>query len=485
MNSTEIHREFLNHQSDCYRSARYWAYREIFWSIVDHVCKLVVFITSGGAVCVKAVGGDPASVGWCAASALAAFILESFAVQGRISFAIRQCQRYNAVLLLFPIDESEENLGLLKRIRNERLIIEKDETILLECLNVYCHNKQCIAEDRPEDMWPMTRFQKMIGIWVPFDYTANIQAPPPRLIPPWRSLPAATTISHKSLPSPRSTRHGDGDMLTVGIMFFAEIAADDLVKLIVGVIVFLCVCNILGRMRSSRRNSRRRRKQISQNHRSSQEAQDQEMGYFGGITKEEEEIREAFDELDAAIPLAVKLQREGGDTKGALNALRGIVKAALAVYTPKASYEFFKKRLVIEKTLDKARLVYQRANQPPQAVACGMVAYVMTAKRLFASADNLARRVAELRSPQTPLLLHDIETKKELEESAKFEEDLAKSELAKACAAMSDEAIHNEATRLLKKMKMDVALADKILVVVKEPQDNPWKLFNAVMSVIS
>ena len=209
------------------------------------------------------------------------------------------------------------------------------------------------------------------------------------------------------------------------------------------------------------------------------------MSEFGELTKEEEEIRNTFNELDAAIPLVVKLQREGGDTAGALNSLREIVKAALAVYAPKASYEFFQKRLVIEKALDKARLVYQRANQPSQAVACGMVAYIMTAKRLSASADNLSHRVAELRSPQNPMLRHGIETKEELEESAKFEEELARSELAKAYAAISDAAIRTEATRLLKKMKMDVALAEKILAAVKEPQDNPWKLFNDVLSVIT
>ena len=170
MTSEEIHRAFLDHQTDCYRSARYWACREIFWSFVDHVCKLAVFVTSAGAVCVKAVGGDPASVGWCAASALAAFVLESFAVQGKISFAIRQCQRYNAVLTLFPIDESEETLALLKRIRNERLKVEKDETVILECLDVRCHNKQCVAEGRPEDARPLTWFQKTFGLVFPSGY---------------------------------------------------------------------------------------------------------------------------------------------------------------------------------------------------------------------------------------------------------------------------------------------------------------------------
>lgn len=170
MTSEEIHRAFLDHQTDCYRSARYWACREIFWSFVDHLCKLAVFVTSAGAVCVKAVGGDPASVGWCAASALAAFVLESFAVQGKISFAIRQCQRYNAVLSLFPIDESEETLALLKRIRNERLKIETEETVILECLDVRCHNKQCVAEGRPEDARPLTFFQKTFGLVFPISY---------------------------------------------------------------------------------------------------------------------------------------------------------------------------------------------------------------------------------------------------------------------------------------------------------------------------
>lgn len=174
MNSTEIHREFLNIQSDCYRSARYWAYREIFWSFIDHICKLVIFLTSGGAICLKAISNNPQGVGWCAASALASFILESFAVQGRISFAIRQCQRYNTILTLFPVDESEENANLLKRVRNERLKVETDETVILECLDVFCHNKQCTAENRPEDMWPMTWLQKTFGRVFPLGYT-----PPP------------------------------------------------------------------------------------------------------------------------------------------------------------------------------------------------------------------------------------------------------------------------------------------------------------------
>ena len=63
------------------------------------------------------------------------------------------------------------------------------------------------------------------------------------------------------------------------------------------------------------------------------------MSNFGGLTDQELEIRNALVELDEAIPIAVKIQREQGDTDGALNMLREIVKAALLVCTKKGSYE--------------------------------------------------------------------------------------------------------------------------------------------------
>ena len=48
-------------------------------------------------------------------------------------------------------------------------------------------------------------------------------------------------------------------------------------------------------------------------------------------------IEDIFVELEAAIPLAVKLQREHGDTAGALNALRDVVNRAIGTSTPPSS----------------------------------------------------------------------------------------------------------------------------------------------------
>ena len=196
-------------------------------------------------------------------------------------------------------------------------------------------------------------------------------------------------------------------------------------------------------------------------------------------------IEDVFTELDAALPLAVKLQRDRGDTTGALNALRDIANKAIGTDTPPNSRASVSRARIIELAFDKARLVYQRANQPARAVASGIVSYFMGVKSKSASADFDAACAAERRSARyQECFVHDASDKKEEEEQAKFEEQMAKEGLAQAFAAMSNGAILAEAIRLLKKMKMDVALADRILAAVSQPPNNPWEMFNAVMSAL-
>ena len=189
-----------------------------------------------------------------------------------------------------------------------------------------------------------------------------------------------------------------------------------------------------------------------------------------------------LNELEAAISLAVKLQREHGDTTGALNALRDVVNRAIGMNTQKNSFESFRRALMIEQSFDKARLVYQRAKQPDRAVASGIVSYFMGIKRLSAIADYNAGVAAEMRDPYFQRA-NGIGSK-EASQNAKSYESEAKENLAQSFAAMTDAAILAEATRLLKKMKLDVALAGNILAAVSHPPDNPWEMFNAVMAAL-
>lgn len=197
------------------------------------------------------------------------------------------------------------------------------------------------------------------------------------------------------------------------------------------------------------------------------------------------EVEDVFIELEEAIPLAVKRQREHGDTTGALNALRDIVNKAIGTYTAPQSRASFSRARVLELAFDKGRLVYQRANHPAQAVASGIVSYFMGIKRIAAGADFDAACAAEHRSPQyKEWFCHDDSDRKEAEKDALFEEKLAKESLAKAYAAMTSDAIYAEAKRLLKKTKLDVALAGSILAAVSCPQNNPWEMFNAVVAAL-
>ncbi len=189
-----------------------------------------------------------------------------------------------------------------------------------------------------------------------------------------------------------------------------------------------------------------------------------------------------LNDLEAAIPLAVKLQREKGDTAGALNALRDVINRAIGISTRKNSFESYRRALMIGQSFDKARLVYQRANQPARAVASGIVSYFMGVKQLSAIADYKAGVAAEMRDPRYQAAC-DIGPK-EANQDAKSWEAEAKENFAKACASMTNGAILAEAIRLLKKMKMDVALADRILSAVSQPPNNPWEMFNAVMAAL-
>ena len=192
-----------------------------------------------------------------------------------------------------------------------------------------------------------------------------------------------------------------------------------------------------------------------------------------------------LNELEAAIPLAVKLQREHGDTTGALTALRDVVNRAIGMDTRKDSFESFRRALMIEQAFDKGRLVYQRAGKPKHAVASGMVSYFMSIKRMSACADLDAANAAEQRSSRyQEFFCENEEERKQAEERAIDYENDAKEWLIKAAASLSDVYVFSEAERLLKKMKLDVALAQGILAAVSQPPNNPWEMFNAVMEAL-
>ena len=70
------------------------------------------------------------------------------------------------------------------------------------------------------------------------------------------------------------------------------------------------------------------------------------------------------------------------------------------------------------------------------------------------------------------------------EMSARDHYEFSKEGLVQATSRLTDAFIFAEAERLLKQVKMDTALAPKILAAVSEPPHNPWELFNVVMDAL-
>lgn len=200
---------------------------------------------------------------------------------------------------------------------------------------------------------------------------------------------------------------------------------------------------------------------------------------------EHNDIEDVFTKLEEVLPFAVKMQRESGDTNGALNALTPVINTAIGTDTPPNSRASFMRASLLEKAFDKARLIYKRAQRPEQAVASGMVSYFMGIKRISSGADFDAAYAAEKRSPLYQQYFHrDAESHAEdLELALDYEND-AKEGLVQATARLTDVFILAEAERLLKQMKLDVALAKNILAAVYEPPHNPWELFNVFMSAL-
>lgn len=200
---------------------------------------------------------------------------------------------------------------------------------------------------------------------------------------------------------------------------------------------------------------------------------------------EHDDVEDVFSKLEEALPLAVKIQRENGDANGALNTLTPIINQAIGMDTPEKSRASFMRASVLEQAFDKARLIYKRAQLPKQAVASGMVSYFMGIKRMSAGADFDAECAAELRSPLYQQYFHrDAESHAEdLELALDYEND-AKEVLVQASARLTDAFILAEAERLLKQMKLDASIAKNILAAVSQPPNNPWELFNLVMSAL-
>lgn len=106
------------------------------------------------------------------AISIAAVILKA---SERVKHHMSQKAAMGSLLQRFPVDLSSVTEAALKELRDERLQIEKADGVILSCLDVMCHNEQCIADGSDHAVRKLSWFQSHFGTWLPVPYADTLQ----------------------------------------------------------------------------------------------------------------------------------------------------------------------------------------------------------------------------------------------------------------------------------------------------------------------
>ena len=156
---------------DLERSIRYWSSRSIVWSGIVQAAAITTAV-SGSAAVATVFNYKIASVIFAAVASLCGILAASFDAPSRARFCTERISLYTELLARCPMEgcDEKETQELLEQIRAERLRLEASETVILECLDVECHNKTCRALGRLHDIKPTTRLQRTLGRLIPLPY---------------------------------------------------------------------------------------------------------------------------------------------------------------------------------------------------------------------------------------------------------------------------------------------------------------------------
>lgn len=78
---------------------------------------------------------------------------------------------FSEIAKLFPVDLEKGDEALLARIRNAREDIERTDGPLCECLDIRCHNDECLSRGWPDQCLPLSWLQRNVLVYLPVRYT--------------------------------------------------------------------------------------------------------------------------------------------------------------------------------------------------------------------------------------------------------------------------------------------------------------------------
>ncbi len=78
---------------------------------------------------------------------------------------------FSEIAKLFPVDLEKGDEELFVRIRNAREDVEKTDGSICECLDIRCHNDECLSRGWADQCHPLSWLQRNVLVYFPVRYT--------------------------------------------------------------------------------------------------------------------------------------------------------------------------------------------------------------------------------------------------------------------------------------------------------------------------
>ena len=190
MTADDLYREMYAQRFTAECSMRYHEHRAAFYQFALTGSQWLEAMLGASAFCVL-LAGIPVIIAKVITAAITAVSMLAIILKSseRLKHHMSQKARLGTLLQNFPADLKSATEREFKKLRDGQLEIQKDDGRILDCLNVICHNAQCVAKGRADAIHPLTRLQSTFGSWLPLRY-----APQPADKTSWAAVIIGTII---------------------------------------------------------------------------------------------------------------------------------------------------------------------------------------------------------------------------------------------------------------------------------------------------
>ena len=174
MTNEELKDAFWKMQFGLRRSYFYHERRVLFWRTVLFVAQgMEAALGSTAAAFLFNENGSSLTKWLVLASAIISFVVVWFDASKRIQVNMTKKARFADLEDRIPFNEDKYSEALLEEIRQVRRKIEKDDDVVLPCVDVLARNDACRALGVPEDR-KLSFVERTIGRLLPIPYDKKV-----------------------------------------------------------------------------------------------------------------------------------------------------------------------------------------------------------------------------------------------------------------------------------------------------------------------